>query len=628
MRHREPQLIRTSVGTRVIAALPMANRAMTATTQAEIRARDESDRGIALWEPHFRDPESAFAEATALATSPGEPDERTHAWCALTLGFHHLFFDTDPGEARRWMDVAVARFDKADDRRGSLLAAVGIARLDILMGAADAGRDRLLALYPEAQQVLPPEDRFFLLNAIGAAHYFTDRLDEAIRYLYEALEALRDSDASPQHPAIMSNLAAALLTIGDYVPARELAEAALARMAEYSNHKLVLFARSNYAQALAGCGDHSRALRVVDQLLADAATTSRAAQNHYMSTAAEILAQHGRLDEAARCADSARAIHAEFPGGFNEVHSRWADAVIADAGGDRAVAIERLRAASDAAERHRHLPVECKALARLAERYADARDFEQAYASSRRLLAAETQRLSHRASAKYYLLRVEHELSHARAERDRALAQRQEMQRLNEELARVNADLTHKMIQVEALQAQLAVEAVHDPLTQLFNRRYLDSVMPGLIAAAVRRGSPLALALVDLDHFKLVNDRHGHPAGDAVLREVGRVLPMSLRPSDVVCRYGGEEFCIVLPDADGTGAEKALASLAARLTDLRVAWNGSSLGGFTFSAGVAVLRVNGTVFADLLHAADRALYQAKDAGRNRILVADATSSAS
>jgi diguanylate cyclase (GGDEF)-like protein len=113
-----------------------------------------------------------------------------------------------------------------------------------------------------------------------------------------------------------------------------------------------------------------------------------------------------------------------------------------------------------------------------------------------------------------------------------------------------------------------------------------------------------------------------------VLREVGRVLPMSLRPSDVVCRYGGEEFCIVLPDADGAGAEKALASLAARLTDLRVAWNGSSLGGFTFSAGVAVLRVHGAAFADLLHAADRALYQAKDAGRNRILVADATSIAS
>ena len=85
--------------------------------------------------------------------------------------------------------------------------------------------------------------------------------------------------------------------------------------------------------------------------------------------------------------------------------------------------------------------------------------------------------------------------------------------------------------------------------------------------------------MVDLDHFKLVNDRYGHLAGDVVLREIGRVLPMSLRPADVVCRYGGEEFCIVLPDADGSGAQKALASLAARLRDLRVAWDGATLGG-------------------------------------------------
>jgi diguanylate cyclase (GGDEF)-like protein len=437
------------------------------------------------------------------------------------------------------------------------------------------------------------------------------------------LETLRGSERSPQHSTVMSNLAAALITVGDYPPARELAEAALAELENHNNGQLVLFARSNLAEALSGLGEHARALELTERMLADAPVAPRrAAQNHYMGIAAEVLARHGRVEEAARCAETAREILADFPGGYNEVHARWADAVVADAQDDRGRSLELLTVAAEAAERHRYLPGECKAWARLAERHAQAGDFEAAYDDSRKLLAAQTERLSHRASAKYYMLRVEHELGHARAERDRALLQRKETERLNAELERLNSDLQHKMIQVEALQAQLAVEAVHDPLTQLFNRRYLDSVMPGLLGAAERRGTSLALALVDLDHFKEVNDRHGHPAGDVVLREIGRVLPMALRPSDVVCRYGGEEFCIVLPDADGPGAEKVLSSLAARLRDLRVEWQGRTLGGFTFSAGVAVLGQHGRGFSDQLSAADRAMYEAKEAGRNRIFIAE------
>jgi diguanylate cyclase (GGDEF)-like protein len=581
------------------------------------------DRDVdALWERHFRDPQPAFERAHALLADPALV-ARDRAWCELTIAFHHLFFTAYPLEAKRFLEAAERGFAAAGDRRGALLAEIGAARLAIVERSPDVARDRLLTLYPEAQQALPPQDRFWLLNAIGAAHYFTDRLDDSIRYLYEALETLRGVERSPQHPTIMSNLAAALVTVGDYAPACELAEAALADLAHFNNAQLVMFARANLAEALAGTDAHARALAVVDRMLADAAgAPRRAAQNHYLAIAAEIYAHHGRPDDAAQCAETARAILAEFPGGFNEVHSRWADAVVADARHD-AAAIPLLRAAADTARRQRHLPTECKAWARLADRHADAREFEAAYACARMLLGAQTQRLSHRASAKYYLLRVEHELEHARDERDRALAQRRETERVNEELARLNADLTHKMIQVEALQAQLAVEAVHDPLTQLFNRRYLDSVVPGLIGSAERRGAPLALALVDLDHFKLVNDRHGHPAGDIVLREIGRVLPMALRPSDVVCRYGGEEFCIVLPDAEGIGAERALASLAARLRDLRVPWDGQTLGGFTFSAGVAVLTSHGTTLGELLAAADRALYDAKGAGRNRILIAEA-----
>ncbi len=381
-------------------------------------AEDATQRdAVALWERHFREPEASFARAGALLAA-GTLGARARAWCELTIAYHHLFFTPHPPEARGFLAAAEAGFAAAGDRRGELLAEIGAARLAIVERTPDAARERLLALYPESQQLLPPEDRFWLLNAIGAAHYFTDRLDDAIRYLYEALETLRGVERSPQHPTIMSNLAAALVTVGDYAPACELAQTALADLARFDNRQLVLFARSNLAQALAGIGDDARALAAVDRMLAEAAAAPRrAAQNHYMAIAAEIYASNGRLDDAARCADTARAIYADFPGGFNEVHSRWADAVVADARRD-AAAITLLREVAEAAQRHRYLPGECNAWARLAERYAETRDFEAAYACSRKLLAAQTQRLSHRASAKYYLLRVEHELEHARAERE------------------------------------------------------------------------------------------------------------------------------------------------------------------------------------------------------------------
>ena len=161
---------------------------------------------------------------------------------------------------------------------------------------------------------------------------------------------------------------------------------------------------------------------------------------------------------------------------------------------------------------------------------------------------------------------------------------------LNRQLEQLNAELSRKMREIEELQARLKLEAVHDPLTQLFNRRYLDSAMPGLIGSSERWNTPLTLALLDLDHFKRVNDRHGHLAGDKVLRRIGKLFGTSLRPSDIVARWGGEEFCIVFPETDVAGAATALASLAAKLRMLEVEWGDEFIGGFTFSAALACAR--------------------------------------
>jgi diguanylate cyclase (GGDEF)-like protein len=582
-------------------------------------ARDEP-AGTPFWDQHFHDPAAALAQARAALAQPQHHDARTLAWAELTEGYHRLFMSGEPGEAGPFLVAAGSRFLALGDRRGTLLADTGRARLLVFQREPLAARDMLHALLPDAKRVLAPCDLFWVLNTLSGTYFYTEQLDEAIHRMYEALELLRRVDISPQLVTVLSNLSAALVTVGDYVPARELAQEALDLLQRYRNPQVLLYARSNLAEALAGTGDWDAALATVDAMLADRPGTGLP-QNHYFAIATEVYARHGRLDDARRCAQSADDVHRRSAGPFNEAYARWSDACVAMAAEPPEGALPALEKAAEVATQRKHLPIMCKAHAALSERYAALGRFEDAWRAQRRLTDANQQRLLNRASARYYLLRVEHELSSVREERDRESTRRQESEALNRQLADLNAELSRKMREVEELQAQLALEAVHDPLTGLFNRRYLDTAMPALASAADRHASPLTLALIDLDHFKRVNDRHGHLAGDKVLRRIGKLLGASLRPSDVVARWGGEEFCVIFPSTDIAGAATALATLAARLRELEVEWAGRVVGGFTFSAALAGYGTHGRTLSELVGAADDALYAAKGAGRDRVLVA-------
>jgi len=170
---------------------------------------------------------------------------------------------------------------------------------------------------------------------------------------------------------------------------------------------------------------------------------------------------------------------------------------------------------------------------------------------------------------------------------------------------------------VEALRAELAEQAVRDGLTGLHNRRHLHAVLDVLVSASLAGGSPLTAVMIDLDHFKTVNDSHGHAAGDAVLVAVARELTAAVRADDVVVRMGGEEFCVVLPGV-------APAEVLHRFDAWRVRIAGLDLVRgvrVTVSAGVAGLGHGGSSDA-LLRSADDALYAAKVAGRDRVLLGD------
>ena len=192
----------------------------------------------------------------------------------------------------------------------------------------------------------------------------------------------------------------------------------------------------------------------------------------------------------------------------------------------------------------------------------------------------------------------------------------------NEMLARVRTQIKKKRY-TERLRdnVQLSIEmALTDALTGLFNRRYMETHLATLVEQAATRSKPISLLILDIDYFKSINDGHGHDAGDDVLREFALRIRKSIRNIDLACRYGGEEFVIVMPETDMAVATKVAERLRRRIaTEPFAIQNGTGQLDVTISIGIAALGGAGDSAGAVLKRADQALYRAKRDGRNRVV---------
>lgn len=176
-------------------------------------------------------------------------------------------------------------------------------------------------------------------------------------------------------------------------------------------------------------------------------------------------------------------------------------------------------------------------------------------------------------------------------------------------------------LRMQSLVRMLAQRAHIDGLTGLYNRAYFQTRWKEEVERAARARSPLSLAMIDLDEFKSINDSYGHPAGDAVLQGVSQLLAQSVRLSDVACRYGGEEFALILPETTPSEAGGLCERIRARCES--ISWSGHPGRRVTMSVGIAgATDPSLTGLAHWIEAADQRLYDAKRAGRNRVLVTD------
>ena len=170
------------------------------------------------------------------------------------------------------------------------------------------------------------------------------------------------------------------------------------------------------------------------------------------------------------------------------------------------------------------------------------------------------------------------------------------------------------------LRETLRNQSIRDPLTGLFNRRYLEETLERELRRAERSHGALGIVMLDLDRFKQFNDTFGHDIGDVLLREMGRLLQAAVRGGDVACRYGGEEFVLVLPDAEAEVTRQRAERIRDAVKHLFISHHGQSVGSVSVSAGVAAFPAHGNTAESLVQAADAALYRAKAEGRDRVVV--------
>lgn len=196
----------------------------------------------------------------------------------------------------------------------------------------------------------------------------------------------------------------------------------------------------------------------------------------------------------------------------------------------------------------------------------------------------------------------------------------------------VEPDGDHALIEAVGEQLSLAMVNLHlretlrqqslrDPLTGLYNRRYLEESLQREMQRCQRRALPLSLLMLDIDHFKRFNDSHGHGAGDALLARIGQVLSEMTRGEDIACRYGGEEFTLVLPEVGAVDAARRAEEIRRVIASTTVLYLRKALGPATCSIGVATFPDDESTQARLMEAADSALYRAKALGRDRVEVA-------
>ena len=595
---------------------------VAAEAVADVAAKaTESD----AWHLYLSRPERAYALAHTSISRNASHAKSVHSselgWAFLTRAFAQCRLIGQAPDAKKIaadFALAAVNFRVENDKRGLRLTRLGAAAIAMRMGKWPAALREFEALIGHCDLNTLDADNFYLCFGLSTAYVYEGRLEESLRFGYAALHLAEQLDLFPEFAAAALPLGVALMAAKDPEEADAVLSTAIAVAVQADAPILAKTLRNNRAVALRRIGRFDDAQALLDEVLSDGAAMV-GGQHFVHYNVAELQLKRNDLASAKKHFEIAQTLlSAQGALGLDLIKLRHIEGAIASRE-------ERLGDAIEAFEQVDEMLPEVSAL-----RFNDRAEFYDELAdvlarAGRPVDAFIAQRKSSR----------QYQQSLTVVNRVRRFSMQ-----LREEIQQVAKDLQHESMERRRLQAinlqlreqvdqtlseatRLRDQVSHDSLTGVFNRHYLDAALPSLLQLSRQSATPFSMVMIDLDHFKNVNDKHGHAVGDEVLVNFCALARDCLRGSDIVGRYGGEEFYLALVGCGTAAAQQRIESLLAAFRELSVDTDDVELGALTFSAGIAVYPEDGTDVRTLVACADRRLLVAKAQGRARIVCREA-----
>ncbi|MGD2026379.1 MAG: diguanylate cyclase [Anaerolineales bacterium] len=518
----------------------------------------------------------------------------------------------DPALAVQTCLEAIQTAEKVSEAPRSLRNQIGrlkliLSSLYIRLIAFDKSLSNALDAYSIYEQIDLTSGMARSQNAIGLANLHLGTYAEALDNLLKALRMANEREDDALKATVLNNLGLLYIRMEEYPQALNYLKESLELASSLNDREIEADMLENICVAYLNLGKYSDALSHSQRGI----VLYQRSQNRYgeakaLSTAGEIYAAMGHSIEALRYYQKSLEIcdEIEYIQGKANAHLLIGNLEFQQSELDDA--LHHLMQALENAEKGQDTSLVYRAHLQLSQIYREMEDYQMALSHFEAFHQIKESVFNEDMTTKIKSLEIMH--------RVRETQQDSEIYRLR------NVELTREIEERKKVQSKLEKIATLDPLTGIFNRRHFFELTQQELNRSRRYNRPLSVIMLDIDHFKQVNDRFGHLVGDRVLVEVARRIQKALRRVDQACRYGGEEFAVLLPETTLTQAEMVATRLW-RLVTKQPTVSGELKLKITVSVGVATYHHDGIIAVDtLLDRADKAMYVAKQTGRNRVVV--------